>query len=238
MTTKAAIFDMDGTILDTIEDLTEAINHSMAHFGYRSDFSTEEAKRFFCNGARNAVASALAAAGAISADPKAVDAETAGPKADGKESGDGLVDEVLSYYKPWYAAHSDIRTGPYPGIVDLLKKLKASGIRTAVVSNKPDPAVQKLCRVYFPDVFSFALGEIEGVPKKPEPDMIYICLKELGVSPAEAVYVGDSEVDVQTAVNSGLPCIGVDWGFRRRDELAEANQIVSTCDELARAINA
>ena len=228
MTIKAAIFDMDGTILDTIEDLTEAINYSMAHFGYRSDFSTEEAKRFFCNGARSAVASALTAAGAISADPKA----------GGKESEDALVDEVLSYYKPWYAAHSDIRTGPYPGIVDLLKELKASGIRTAVVSNKPDPAVQKLCRVYFPDVFSFALGEIEGVPKKPEPDMIYICLKELGVSPAEAVYVGDSEVDIQTAVNSGLPCIGVDWGFRRRDELAEADRIVSTCDELAQAINA
>ena len=228
MTTKAAIFDMDGTILDTIEDLTEAINHSMAHFGYRSDFSTEEAKRFFCNGARNAVASALTAAGAIAADPKAGD----------KKTEDALVDEVLSYYKPWYAAHSDIRTGPYPGVVDLLKELKASGIRTAVVSNKPDPAVQKLCRVYFPDVFSFALGEIEGVPKKPEPDMIYICLKELGVSPAEAVYVGDSEVDIQTAVNSGLPCIGVDWGFRRRDELAEADRIVSTCDELAQAINA
>ena len=228
MTIKAAIFDMDGTILDTIEDLTEAINHSMAHFGYRSDFSTEEAKRFFCNGARNAVASALTAAGAIAA----------GPKAGGKESEDALVDEVLRYYKPWYAAHSDIRTGPYPGIVDLLKKLKVSGIRTAVVSNKPDPAVQKLCRIYFPDVFSFALGEIEGVPKKPEPDMIYICLKELGVSPAEAVYVGDSEVDIQTAVNSGLPCIGVDWGFRRRDELAGADRIVSTCDELARAINA
>ena len=228
MTIKAAIFEMDGTILDTIEDLTEAINHSMAHFGYRSDFSTEEAKRFFCNGARNAVASALTAAGAIAADPKAGD----------KKTEDALVDEVLSYYKPWYAAHSDIRTGPYPGVVDLLKELKASGIRTAVVSNKPDPAVQKLCRVYFPDVFSFALGEIEGVPKKPEPDMIYICLKELGVSPAEAVYVGDSEVDIQTAVNSGLPCIGVDWGFRRRDELAEADRIVSTCDELAQAINA
>lgn len=227
MTIKAAIFDMDGTILDTIEDLTEAINHSMAHFGYRNDFSTEEAKRFFCNGARNAVASALTAAGAIAADPKAGD----------KKTEDALVDEVLSYYKPWYAAHSDIRTGPYPGVVDLLKELKASGIRTAVVSNKPDPAVQKLCRVYFPDVFSFALGEIEGVPKKPEPDMIYICLKELGVSPAEAVYVGDSEVDIQTAVNSGLPCIGVDWGFRRREELAGADRIVSTCDELAEAIN-
>lgn len=227
MTIKAAIFDMDGTILDTIEDLTEAINHSMAHFGYRNDFSTEEAKRFFCNGARNAVASALTAAGAIAADPKAGD----------KKTEDALVDEVLSYYKPWYAAHSDIRTGPYPGVVDLLKELKASGIRTAVVSNKPDPAVQKLCRVYFPDVFSFALGEIEGVPKKPEPDMIYICLKELGVSPAEAVYVGDSEVDIETALNSGLPCIGVDWGFRRREELAGADRIVSTCDELAEAIN-
>ncbi|MBQ9060657.1 MAG: HAD family hydrolase [Firmicutes bacterium] len=226
MTFKAAIFDMDGTILDTIEDLTAAVNHTMAHFGYRSDFSTEEAKRFFCNGARNAITSALADAGAISGDAKA----------DSKKAEDALIDEVLSYYKPWYAAHSDIRTGPYPGVVDLLKKLGDLGIRTAVVSNKPDPAVQKLCRVYFPDLFTFALGEVEGVPRKPASDMIRICLEKLNVSPDQAVYIGDSEVDVQTAANSSLCSICVDWGFRSRKELTGADRIVSDCDELAEAI--
>lgn len=213
---KAAIFDMDGTILDTIEDLTNAINHALAHFGYQKTCTTEEAKGFFCNGARHAVASALQAAGA--------------------PTDDAYIDEVLAYYKPYYAAHSDIQTGPYPGITDLMQRLAAAGIKTAVVSNKPDPAVQKLCEVYFPGMFDFSLGERAGVPRKPAPDMIKICLKELQVSEAEAVYIGDSEVDVQTAKGSGLACIGVDWGFRKRKALTGADTIVSSCDALAEAI--
>ena len=214
--TKAAIFDMDGTILDTIEDLAAAVNHALNHFGYRGDFSPEESKQFFCNGAKAAVASALEMAGA--------------------PTDDDTLGKVLDFYKPYYAEHSDIKTGPYPGIPELLQTLSAANIKTAVVSNKPDPAVQKLCEVYFPDMFTFALGEIPGVRRKPMPDMINICLEKLGVSPAEAVYIGDSEVDVQTARNSGLSCIGVDWGFRTRRDLAGADVIVSDCDELARAI--
>ena len=213
---KAAIFDMDGTILDTIEDLTNAINHTLAHFGYQKTCSTTEAKGFFCNGARHAVASAMQAAGAPTDDDE--------------------VDKFLDYYKPYYASHSDIKTGPYPGIMDLMQRLAGAGIKTAVVSNKPDPAVQKLCETYFPGAFDFSLGERAGVPRKPAPDMIKLCLEELQVSREEAVYIGDSEVDVQTARNAGLACIGVDWGFRSRDALAGADKIVSDCEELAEAI--
>ena len=226
MTFKAAIFDMDGTILDTIEDLAAAVNHSLDHFGFNGSFSPEETKAFFCNGARHAISSALAASGAISGHAKAGN----------KKAEDDLVDQVLDYYRPWYASHSDIRTGPYPGVLDLLKELRAAGVKTAVVSNKPDPAVQKLCRVYFPDVFDFALGEIEGIPRKPEPDMIRLCLEKLDVTPEQAVYIGDSEVDIETASASGLFSICVDWGFRQRDALAGADRIVSDCHELARAI--
>ena len=216
MMIKAAIFDMDGTILDTIEDLNDAINHTLAHFGFDCDFTPDEAKAFFCYGARAAVSSAL----------KAVNAP----------ADEATVDRVLQYYKPYYASHGDIKTRPYPGVPELLSKLSSSGIKTAVVSNKPDPAVQNLCNVYFPGMFDFSLGEVTGIRRKPEPDMIFKCLKELDVSPAEAVYIGDSEVDVQTAGNSGLSCICVDWGFRTRDHLAGADRIVSDCDELARVI--
>jgi phosphoglycolate phosphatase len=216
MTIKAAIFDMDGTILDTIEDLGNAINHTLAHFGYNRVFTPDEAKAFFCNGARAAVASAL----------KAVDAP----------ADDAAVDRVLQYYKPYYAAHGNIKTRPYPGILELLSMLSSSGIKTAVVSNKPDPAVQNLCSEYFPGMFDFSLGEVPGIRRKPEPDMVFACLKKLGVSPEEAIYIGDSEVDVQTARNSDLPCICVDWGFRTRDALTGADRIVSDCNELARAI--
>lgn len=216
MTIQAVIFDMDGTILDTIDDLTSSLNHSLGHFGYYSDFTTEEAKRFFCNGAKAAVASALREAGA--------------------PTNDSNVDAVLSFYKPYYAAHSAVKTGPYPGILELLKKLSSSGISTAVVSNKPDPAVQKLCKTYFPGMFTFALGEVRGIRRKPAADMVKACLQQLDVPSQSAVYIGDSEVDILTAKNAGLPCICVDWGFRERDELADADMIVSNCNELYNAI--
>lgn len=231
MTIKAAIFDMDGTILDTIEDLANAINHTMRRFGYSRQFTTEEAKVFFCNGAKAAVADALKAAGA--SEPETAGADSQKPEAD---TSPATLDEVLAYYKPYYASHCNIKTGPYPGIIELLKKLSSAGVKTAVVSNKPDPAVQKLCEEYFPDLFDFSLGEVAGIRRKPAPDMIAVCLKELQVSAEDAVYIGDSEVDVQTAANSGLPCIAVDWGFRSRESLTGAARIVSDSEELAEAI--
>ncbi len=220
---KAAIFDMDGTILDTIEDLTDALNHSLNHFGYRSALTTEEAKACFGSGARFAVASALKVSLGQTTNTDTI-------------PDDATVDQVLAYYKPYYATHSDIKTGPYPGIMDLMQRLARAGISTAVVSNKPDPAVQKLCEVYFPGAFDFALGEQAGIPRKPAPDMVKICLENLQVTESEAVYIGDTEVDVQTASGAGLSCIGVDWGFRSKDALTGADAIVSNCDALAEAI--
>ena len=210
---NAVIFDMDGTILDTLEDLKDALNHSLNEFGYPASFTADETRPFFGSGARAAVERALTAAGGASED---------------------VVEEVLAFYKPWYASHCDIKTQPYPGVIDLINTLKDAGVKVAVVSNKPDPAVQSLCRDYFPDLFDYAVGEKEGVKRKPAPDMVRSALAELGVLAEQAVYIGDSEVDVQTAQNAGLDCICVDWGFRTKKDLVRsgAKTIVSTCDEI------
>ena len=123
---------------------------------------------------------------------------------------------------------------PFPGVIELIRTLKDAGVKVAVVSNKPDPAVQSLCRDYFPDLFDYAVGEKEGVKRKPSPDMVRSALAELGVPAEQAVYIGDSEVDIQTAQNAGLDCICVDWGFRTKKDLVRsgAKTIVSTCDEI------
>ncbi len=228
---------MDGTILDTLEDLKDALNVSLSEFGYKGDFTAQETRRFFGSGARAAVARALAACHGI---PEEILTRigTADETAFGIP--EETVAEVLAFYKPWYASHCDIRTGPYPGINDLIKSLSSAGILTAVVSNKPDPAVQSLCRDYFPGLFDCAAGEKDGVPRKPAPDMVLNALKAMGVSADESVYIGDSEVDIQTARNAGLDCICVDWGFRTRDQLVQsgAGTIVSACDEILNYFNA
>ena len=210
---NAVIFDMDGTILDTLEDLKDALNHSLNEFGYPASFTADETRPFFGSGARAAIERALTAAGGASED---------------------VVEEVLAFYKPWYASHCDIKTQPYPGVIDLINTLKDAGVKVAVVSNKPDPAVQSLCRDYFPDLFDYAVGEKEGVKRKPSPDMVRSALTELGFPAEQAVYIGDSEVDIQTAQNAGLDCICVDWGFRTKKDLIRsgAKTIVSTCDEI------
>lgn len=233
---QAAIFDMDGTILDTIEDLKDALNYSMARFGHRADFAAQETCLFFGGGARVAVTRALAAeAGWSDKDILKIGTpeEPTGPVTD-----EETIQEILDFYKSYYAAHADIKTGPYPGIPQLLQRLAQLGVSTAVISNKPDPAVQSLCRDYFPDLFSYSAGEIAGIPRKPAPDMIHAALDKLGASPEETVYIGDSEVDIETARNAGLDCICVDWGFRTRDYLISsgAARIVSTCDELLERI--
>ena len=127
---------------------------------------------------------------------------------------------------------------PYPGIPELLTLLRSRGVKTAVVSNKPDPAVRKLAEEVFPGGFDFALGETPGTARKPAPDMVRRCLSEFGLSPEEAVYIGDSEVVLQTAENAGLSCILVDWGFRSREYLERqgAACIVSSCGGIVEKI--
>ena len=217
---EAAIFDMDGTILDTIEDLKDAVNHSLEHFGLRGGFTAEETYMFFGSGAREAVIRALTAA------------------AGGAAPDEADIGKVLAYYKPYYAAHCAVRTGPFPGIPELLAELRSRGIRTAVVSNKPDGAVRKLCGDYFPGCFDYAAGEIDGIRRKPAPDMVLRALEALGVPAGKTIYIGDTEVDIETAENSGLACLCLDWGFRTREQLTRsgAGQIVSTCEEMRRII--
>lgn len=228
---KAAVFDMDGTILDTIEDLRDAINHTLAHFGYRADFTAEETCALFGSGALTAVKRALAADNGMSGD----ELLRIGTPEEPELPFLSTADEILEYYKPYYAAHCAVKTGPYPGITELLIKLRAAGIKTAVVSNKPDEAVQTLCRDYYEGCFDHAAGEKPGIRRKPAPDMIEAALEDMGVSANDAVYIGDTEVDIETAANSGLDCICVEWGFRPRRHLEAcgAEIIVSSCDDLA-----
>ena len=189
----AILFDLDGTLLNTLEDLTDATNAALRHFGCPQR-SMEEVRSFVGNGAERLIRLALP----------------------GKDN-DPEVSEVLSWYKDFYAAHSQIKTRPYDGILEALQAVKEA-FPVAVVSNKPDNATKLLCKQYFGDVF--ALGESSLCPRKPAPDMVRQAMAAIGAD--SCIYVGDSEVDVLTAKNAGVPCLSVLWGFRDRDTLLEA----------------
>ena len=190
---KAVIFDLDGTLLNTLDDLADATNAALRHFGC-PERTKEEVRSFVGNGAERLIRLALP----------------------GKED-DPDVMEVLSWYKDFYAAHSQIKTRPYAGILEALAAVKAE-FPVAVVSNKPDEATKLLCKQYFGDVY--ALGEGSAMPRKPAPDMVHRAMQVLGTD--RCVYVGDSEVDVLTAQNAGVPCLSVLWGFRDRETLLQA----------------
>lgn len=202
MKPELVIFDMDGTILDTLEDLKESLNAALAANGFPGR-TTEETRRFVGNGIAKLM-------------ERAVPAGTS-PEATAR---------VLEDFKVHYAAHCADHTHPYAGVLELLARLRADGILTAVVSNKADFAVQILARDYFPGLFDCVLGEKEGIAKKPAPDMVNAVLNTLGVAPAGARYVGDSEVDVETARNSGLAGVFVTWGFRSVETLRAAGAAV------------
>ena len=195
---KYVLFDMDGTVLDTLQDLTDAVNVTISKFGYPEKQGSEIA-HFLGNGARHLIAAAT-----------------------GKEDGDGEVDIILKEYLPYYNAHCLDKTGPYPGIIELMHELKAKGVKMAVISNKPDAAVQDLSAELFPELLELSVGETADVKRKPAPDMVLKAMEELGAESDECVYVGDTEVDLATARNAGLPCIAVSWGFRSKEELIAA----------------
>lgn len=192
---RLAIFDLDGTILDTLEDLADALNHALTEFGYPTR-TLPEVRRFVGNGIRNLIRRG-APAGTQEAE----------------------IDRLHAVFTAHYNAHCADKTRPYAGIPELLTALRDRGIRTAVVSNKPDGAVKPLCARYFPGLFDAAVGERTGVARKPAPDSVNAVLAELGFDRSEAVYIGDSEVDIATAWNAGMACFSVDWGFRPREEL-------------------
>ena len=141
---------------------------------------------------------------------------------------------MLAAYAPYYDANCDILTGPYDGIVPLMQKLRERGVKLAVISNKQDTAVKPLAEKYFPGLLEIAVGESAEVRRKPNPDAVLAALRHIGVEREEAIYVGDTEVDLQTARNAGMECASVDWGFRTREQLVEigAEHIFDTVQEL------
>ena len=183
------LFDLDGTLLNTLEDLTDATNYALAAFGHPPR-TIREVRRFIGNGAENQIRLSL-------------------PE-DRKED----LQQVLAVYKPYYTEHCQIKTGPYEGVLDALKVL-GEKYPIAIVSNKPDAAVKALCADYFPGIF--ARGESTDCPRKPAPDMVFKAMEAIGVD--RCVYVGDSVVDVLTAKNAGAPCGCVLWGFRDREDM-------------------
>ena len=209
---KVFIFDLDGTLLDTLGDLAASVNYALRTHGM-PEHSIDDVRRFVGNGVRKLM-------------------ERAVP--DGVTNPD--FEAAFSTFRQHYMAHSLDTTKPYDGIPEALEALKAEGCRLAVVSNKMMAATQALCRHFFPDTIEVAIGEDEahGIRKKPSPDTVFAALQSLGVGKDEAVYVGDSDVDIETAANAGLPCVSVLWGFRDRDFLIQhgAKTFISAPSEL------
>jgi len=187
------IFDLDGTLLDTLEDLLDATNYALSAFGFPKR-TLPELRRFVGNGALNQIRLSC---------PEGTALET--------------VQQVLEIYKPYYTEHCQIKTRPYDGILQVLNEL-GKHYPIAIVSNKPDSAVKELCARYFPGIY--ALGETADCPRKPAPDMVFRGMVAIGVD--SCIYVGDSEVDVLTAQNAGVPCLSVLWGFRDRKDMETA----------------
>lgn len=188
---RAILFDLDGTLLNTLEDLRDALNYALAGHGYPTR-TLEEVRRFVGNGMAKLIERSVP-----------VGAETA---------------PVLETFLPYYQAHSMDKTRPYDGVGTLLDSLKGRGAAMAIVTNKAHAAAVPLCGRFFPQVDT-VVGAREGVPTKPQSDMIRLAMTELGASAEETVYVGDSEVDLATARNAGLDYVCVTWGFRSRAEL-------------------
>ena len=211
---KTLIFDLDGTLLNTLADLRDCTNFALKKFGFPCR-NTEEIRNFVGNGLRMLIRRAV---------PPEMDEAT--------------VDCVLAEMKAHYRAHYHDGTTPYEGVLPFLKKMKKRGFRMAIVSNKADPMVQLLRTLYFDDLIPVAVGELDGVARKPAPDMVELALRRLGCTADYAVYIGDSEVDIETAKNAGLPCLSVGWGFRSEDCLraAGAVRVFHTPEELCEAV--
>jgi len=206
------IFDLDGTLLDTLGDLAASVNYALRMHGM-PEHTIDDVRHFVGNGVRLLMERAIP---------------------DGEQNPD--FEATFATFRQHYMEHSLDTTRPYEGISDALKALKAQGCRLAVVSNKMMAATQELCQHFFPDTIEVAIGENEaaGIRKKPAPDTVYAALRMLNVGQKNAVYVGDSDVDVETAKNSGLPCISVLWGFRDKEFLIRhgAKTFISAPSEL------
>lgn len=199
---QAVLFDMDGTVLDTLDDLADSVNRSLREFQL-PEVSREHVAQSLGNGAAYLIRHCVP-----------------------DDCPENLCDEVLAFYKPWYDAHCRVKTAPYPGILPLAEALRAAGIRQAIISNKPDPAVQELAEVFFPNLMDVVIGESPAVRRKPAPDTVLSAARRMGFEVADCVYIGDTEVDIETARNAGMDCISVTWGFRTERQLTEAGATV------------
>jgi len=194
---RGILFDLDGTLLDTLEDIADAVNYAMRKYGF-PQISVPQVRAFVGNGLENLMTRCIPG---------------------GKE--DPLFYDIYHDFKAFYLNHCLVKTKPYDGIVELLKKLSDEGCAMAVISNKNDVAVKELNEVFFKEEIPVAIGESESVKKKPAPDSVFEAMKQLDLDPKDCVYIGDSEVDILTAKNAEIPCISVTWGFRDKELLRD-----------------
>ncbi len=207
---KTYIFDLDGTLLSTLADLAASTNYALRTH-HMPERSIDEVRRFVGNGVKKLMERAIP---------------------DGLNN--PLFEETFDTFRQHYMQHNLDTTQPYPGIMQLLEQLKAEGKNIAVVSNKFYAATRELCRHFFGDLVPVAIGEREDIRKKPAPDTVIEALRELGVDKEGAVYIGDSDVDIMTAKNSGMPCVSVLWGFRDKEFLLEhgATTLISQPEDM------
>lgn len=207
---KTYIFDLDGTLLNTLGDLAASTNYALRQYGM-PEHTIDDVRRFVGNGVGKLI-------------ERAIPEGLANPQ----------YEDVLATFRKHYMLHSLDTTAPYPRIESLLHSLRSNGCNVAVVSNKFYNATVELCRHFFADTVEVAIGERENIRRKPAPDTVFEAMRQLGVSGEDTVYVGDSDVDVATARNSGIPCISVLWGFRDRDFLIEhgATTFVNTPEDI------
>lgn len=203
---KAVLFDLDGTLLDTLEDLTDGVNYVMRSFN-QPEHSKDAVRSFVGNGVRNLMR-------------KAVPGGESNP----------TFEEQLALDIEYYRNHNMIKTAPYEGICDMLRELRDRGLFIAVLSNKDEVAVRVLCEHFFPDLYDLALGNVEDRPRKPNPAIVEAALDEFDIAREEVLYVGDSETDAATASHAKTDCLLVSWGFRGRDVL-DACDCLAVIDE-------
>ncbi len=200
---SAVIFDLDGTLLNTLEDLCDSVNVVMREYGWEPH-SLEQIRKFVGNGIGKLM-------------ERSVPGGRENPK----------YEKALADFREYYTGHCRIKTKPYEGVIGMMEELKRRGYRMAIVSNKNDQAVKELDKIYFSQYTVVAVGDRKGYRRKPEPDLVHLAMDELGVQPEDTVYVGDSEVDYATAKNSGLDCILVSWGFRDREVLEQFGTVIA-----------
>ncbi len=214
MAYKAVLFDMDGTVLDTLTDLENAANTALRRFGL-PEVTREKVRASLGNGADRLIRECV---------PAGTEEE--------------LIRQIVAWYRPWYEAHCCIETGPYPGILPLMERLKARGIQQAIISNKADVAVRELAERFFPGLLETAVGESASVRCKPDPDAVLAAAAQMGRTVDECVYVGDTEIDLATARNAGMDCLTVAWGFRSEAHLRAcgAVSVAHSAEELEEQI--